>query len=753
MTKKPTKSRSDAATLEVILERVTAGAGAPEGRILTAEMVELVGARTTKRVGSRLRTLFEHCLMSERIAVTDALEIRGAGATRGWEAGPKAERALAQCRAARRYLGELPQLDVAPAENDGTDVAERSWMTVQVLRERRFWALLADGVPMLREVIDTMPESGEEPTERGEMFIAKLCRIAAGEVETRVPEALDFGGARTRGRHDLGRTPTIDAYYDGTIRACIVHGQWWERETRADDIAGVLETLDHFMIDWSEWRPADGLPEQRHVTAIVTEKDGREWLPPPDLRMRKRLRARFFNEDDEREEVEIEAIRGQESYALEQCIEDKIQTEDGWHDAEPFEVRYATAGVHPDPMEIHPLPGHGPHEPVAGRGWAGEWTFRGPGASVLHKAADRYIENENWYRAVEILRELTTIEGWNLTAAEDLAQSLDGPGTKVEHEGIVRSIADRGLAALERAQFRWNRDRLEWYDLDNRPFLRSYYQLARMKERQEQAKEALQIYRRIERATRPYDPLGARYEVTRLLTLANDWKGLARHCTRLGETAGTDEAMAQYIAAEMSGDTEAAETHIEEAMLACPLAVSRVIRGGTHPLRNSGYGYVVGGFEEANRHWNRYRSFYESEAGHPLRERLATRFHARREGEGAPDRWRRRDPEAQRNMAYYRRRLMGLTSADAGIRREFWDLMSQIEYGNQQAKIRGTEDKLRITRHERDGATMEIELLGGWEALVIDTTPQGEIVMRATMDFEHLVTKIKTRERIAALKS
>ena len=159
------------------------------------------------------------------------------------------------------------------------------------------------------------------------------------------------------------------------------------------------------------------------------------------------------------------------------------------------------------------------------------------------------------------------------------------------------------------------------------------------------------------------------------------------------------------------------------------------------------------GFDEANRHWNRYRAFYESEAGRTLRERLETRFHARREGEGAPHRWRRRNAEAQRNMAHYRRRLMALASVDAGIRHEFWDLMSQIENGNKRAELRATDGTLSITRHETDGGTMQIELLGDWKALIVKTAPHGGIVMRASMDFEQVLEEIKARERLKAPES
>ena len=753
MTKKSMTRDSDGATVEAILERTIAAAGAPDRRIPTAEMVELVSARSPKGVGSRLRMLLATYLGGERIAVNEVLRVRGTGTARGWEAGPKAERALAQCRATRRFIGELSKLDVRPAHDDEANAGERGWMTVRVLREQRFWTAWADGVPALRDAIDTVPESAEESTGRGEMFVAEMRRIAQGEIEARVPEAFGCGGARTRGRHDLDGAPAIGAYYEGAIRACIVHGQWWERETRADDIAGVLETLDHFMIEWSEWHPAEGLPTQRHVTEIVTEEDGREWLPPPDLRMRKRLRATFVNDDGKSADVEVEAIRGQENHALEQWIEEKIEAERGWVNAEPLLVMYAAEGAHPDPMEVHPLAGHGPHEPVAWQGWNGEWSFRGPGRSVLHEAADRYTEGGNWERATEVLRDLTTVEGWNLNAAEDLAASIGAQGTRLEREGVVRSIADRGLAALERAGFRWSRDRLNWYDIDNRPFLRSYFQSARMKERQGQAKEALRIYRRIQRTTRPSDPLGARYEVARLLTLAAEWRALARHCARLGEDVSAEAAMARWIAAEMTDETEAAEARMEESMNDCPLAVSRVIRGGPPTPRDGRSGYRVGVFDEANWHWNRYRAFYESEAGRTLRAQLATRFHARREGEGAPRRWRLRSAEAEQNMTYYRRRLMALASVDAEIRNEFWDLMSQIENGGQRAEIRAVYGKVSITRRESDGATMRIELVGGWKALIMETAPHGGIVMHASADFEQVVYEFKARERLRARKS
>ena len=580
-------------------------------------------------------------------------------------------------------------------------------MTVRVLRERRFRSLWPNGVPALREAIDTMPESNEESTAHGEIFVAELRRTVDGELDTQVPEPFGFGGARTRGRHDLYGAPTISPNYDGTICALIVHGQWWERTTRADDIAGVLETLDHVTIDWNEWHPAEGLPAQRHITEIVTEEDGRVWLPPPDLRIRKCLRATFGDGSGKSVEVKVEAIRSQENHALEQWIEDAIETGSEWGGAELRFVSFIGDVSLPHPLDTRPLPGHGPHDPVAWQQWEDDWSFRGPGRSVLDQAADRYIESGDWKRATELLRDLTTIEGWNLTAAEDLAESIGVLGTELEREGLVRSIADRGLAALEHAGFRWNRDRLDWYDYNNRPLLRSYYQVAMMKERQGQVNEALRIYRRIERTTRPSDPLGARYEIARLLTLSGKWKELERHCTRLDEDAGTEAIMARWIAAGMNEEAETTEDRAEEAMNYCPLAVSRVIRGGLPtPEGDQGRYRIVGGFNEANRHWNRYRTFYESVAGCRLREQLASRFHARREGQGAPRQWVRRTAEAQRNMAHYRHRLMSLASIDANIRNEFWDLMSQLEDGSQCARITVDRDNVIITRRETQGKSI-----------------------------------------------
>ncbi|MXZ81595.1 MAG: hypothetical protein F4Z15_09650 [Gammaproteobacteria bacterium] len=739
----------DSMKLEGILERAISAAGRPEGRIATTEMVELVDARSPKGVGSRLRGLLNTCLMGERIPLEDVLRIRGNGVRRGWEAGPRAERARAQCRATRRLMGDLSALDVTLSQRGAKDTSDRGWMTVRVLREQYFWIRLADGVSALREAIDTMPERSENPTGRGEMFVAEISRLIDGKLETRVPDAFCFGGTWTRGRHDLHGAPTISPDCDEAIQACIVHGQWWERDTRADDIAGVLETLDHFMINWDEWHPAEGLPAQRHVTEIVTEQDGRVWLPPPDLRLCKRLRATFVTGNGKCAEVEIEAIRGQEDLALEQWIESAIEIGPEWARAELLSVSFVGEGRLPHPLESRPLPGHGPHEPVARQLRTGEWSFRGPGRSLLDRAAYCYSEAGNWKRATELLRDLTTVEGWNLAAAEDLATSIGNQGTKLEREGVVRRIADRGLAALERAGFRWNRDRLDWYDHNNRPLLRSYYEVAMMKEQQGQESEALRIYRRIERATRPSDPLGARYEVARLLTLSGKWKELERHCTRLGKDADAETIIARWIAAGMNEMAEATQDRAEEAMNNCPLVVSRVIRGGPSTPEGVQDRYRVGGFDEANRHWNRYRTFYESVAGCRLREQLASRFHAQREGERSLQRWGHRTEEAERNMAHYRRRLMSLASVDATIRNEFWDLMGQIENGSQRSNITAA-DGIIITRHETGGTIMRIELLGGWEALIEETMPDGTIVMEGTTDFEQLVDEIKANERFRA---
>lgn len=751
MTKNSTPRCSDAARFEVILERVIAGTGAPNRRIPTSEMVHLTGARSAKGVGSRLRRLLEACLVSERIAVGDVVMVRGSGEARGWEAGPKAERALAQCRAARRLTSDLPALDVAPARDDTTGAAEPGWMTVRVLREQRRWLLCTGGIPELRDAIDAMPEFTEEPTTRGEIFVAELRRVAGDEVETRVPEEFGLGGARTRGWHDLDGAPSLDAYYKEPIRAWMVQGHWWERETRADDIAGVLETLDRFMIEWNEWRPAEGLPAQRHVIEIMTEGDERTWLPPPDLRMRRHLRV-TFSVDDETAQAEFEAIRGQENLALEQWIQERAETDPGWHGAEPLLVEFAADGAHPDPMESATLPGHGPHEPVVRRGWAGEWSFREPGRTVLETAADRNMEGGKWTRAAELLRELTTIEGWNLNAVEDLAVITGVGKTRIEREGIVRSIADRGLAALERAGFQWSRDKLNFFAIENRPFLRSYFQMAMIKERQGQSAEALRIYRKLERTTRPNDPLGARYEVARLLTLAAEWQALSRHCARLGDDAGVDAVMTRWVAAEMTGNGEASDDQMEDAMDLCPLAVSRVIRGGPNTPSDRRDGYVVGGFDEANRHWNRYRAFYETVSGRTLRTKLAGRFHARREGDGAPRAWRRRSAEEERNMAEYRRKLMALTSVDAQIRNEFWDLASRVETGTEPFEIDQSQGRLGITQRRSDGSTIRIELLGGWNTFFVETGPHGAIVKQVGADFEQVEDEIKAWERSRAHK-
>ena len=424
----------------------------------------------------------------------------------------------------------------------------------------------------------------------------------------------------------------------------------------------------------------------------------------------------------------------------------KGETERGWHGAGPLIFEFAAEGAHPDPMESVTLPGHGPHQPVVQRNRAGEWSFRGPGGTVLQTAVDRHMENGNRTRATELLRELTIIEGWNLNAAEDLAVSTGAETTRIEREGIVRSIADRGLAALERAGFRWSRDKLDWYEIENRPFLRSRFQLAMIKERQGQGAEALRTCRDIERATRPEDPLGARYKVARLLTLAAEWEELSRLCARHADDPGVDAVMTCWVAAEMTGNCEAAADRMEDAMDLCPLAVSRVVRGGPSTPCD-GRIRDRGGFDEANRHWNRCRAFYQTGSGRALRTRLAERSRAQREGGGAPHAWRRRSAEEMRNMADCQRRLMALTTFSARIRSDFRDLASRVETGAEPFETDCTQGRLGITRRRRDGATMRIEFLGGWNELLVETEPHGTVLRQGSAEFDQVEHEIKAWER------
>ena len=98
-------------------------------------------------------------------------------------------------------------------------------------------------------------------------------------------------------------------------------------------------------------------------------------------------------------------------------------------------------------------------------------------------------------------------------------------------------------------------------------------------------------------------------------------------------------------------------------------------------------------------------------------------------------------------MAEYRRKLMALTSVDAQIRSEFWDLASRVETGADPFEIDQTQGRLGITRRRPDGSTMRIELLGGWNAFLVETEPHGAILRQGSAEFEWVENEMKAWER------
>ena len=263
-------------------------------RLTSAEVAELVGARSVKGIGQSLsRTRFS--LLLEGIRFDEAVQRRTVGRRVEWSAGPRIRQARHALEHTRRSWVGVPPADDVPVEDVGATY-QGSVLVLRALMSSGTVYRVDGGMAELDEILDDVwfERDDEDYWSIGEVFIHRIER-PDGERQP-IPEGYGENGIWIRGGHDYadpragsgigtGRNPAILAW--------IGEAKWAERRIALVDAKRQVEKVRAGRMYLGEkgfdgWRDVDTEMRLPYVLWVGTLRDRPGPHRTPPLRMRLR---------------------------------------------------------------------------------------------------------------------------------------------------------------------------------------------------------------------------------------------------------------------------------------------------------------------------------------------------------------------------------------------------------------------------------------------------------------------------------
>ena len=235
-----------------------------------------------------------------------------------------------------------------------------------------------------------------------------------------------------------------------------------------------------------------------------------------------------------------------------------------------------------------------------------EWVFHDP--TITPAIDDEFEEaleasRRGDHRAAErIARAIASRCPNHIDAHHHLAMWIEKRGDMVTAYAFCQAAVSIGLHAIP-PDFHWDRSRMEWGHLENRPFMRAYHNLAIHRMRQKDWEAAIGILSRL-LAVNPNDNQGVRYELPQCWFETGDIASVIRHCRRHDDDGSPSMLYPIALAYVLAGDTPAARGALKRAILAAPL-VAKELLADRHPEPARSYPgtYAMGGRSEAWEYW------------------------------------------------------------------------------------------------------------------------------------------------------
>lgn len=238
-----------------------------------------------------------------------------------------------------------------------------------------------------------------------------------------------------------------------------------------------------------------------------------------------------------------------------------------------------------------------------------EWVFHDP--TLTEGIEDKFDQALEAYddgrdeEAEELARSVVLECPNHIDALHHIGLYCEDRGDTVGSYAFCQAAVAIGLHAIP-AAFDWERDRIPWGILANRPFLRAYHTLGIHRMEDAAWQEAIIIFKRL-LAVNPNDNQGVRYILPKCWFETNNAAAVIDLCELYPDDRGPDILYSKALALSDLKRTDEARAAVQECIVVRPL-VAREILADRHvePERKYPGHITVGGADEAWEYWRVY---------------------------------------------------------------------------------------------------------------------------------------------------
>ena len=242
-----------------------------------------------------------------------------------------------------------------------------------------------------------------------------------------------------------------------------------------------------------------------------------------------------------------------------------------------------------------------------------EWVFWVPALTdevdEQFNLALEIRDSGDYESAIDLIRALVMRCPNHIDAMHHLSLWYGEEGRKLECYAFCQAAVCIGLHAIPK-RFRWDRGKMRWSDLRNRPFMRAYQHLALWRMDQERWADAIEILARLLRVN-PNDNQGTRYLLTKCWFETGEISTVVKHCRKHRDDMGPEILYSNALALVLDGHVEDAKTAFDDCITQLPLVAKELLKK-RHPEPKSRYpGHVtMGGEDQAWAYWKEYGTYW-----------------------------------------------------------------------------------------------------------------------------------------------
>ena len=244
-----------------------------------------------------------------------------------------------------------------------------------------------------------------------------------------------------------------------------------------------------------------------------------------------------------------------------------------------------------------------------------EWVFWEPSLTAevdeqFDRALDIYDAGD-YETAKALLRTIAMQCPNHIDAMHHLSVWYGEEGKELECYTFCQAAVSIGLHAIPK-RFRWDRGKIRWLELRNRPFMRAYNNLGLWRLDQERWDDAIEILGRLLRVN-PNDNQGTRYLLPKCWFEKDEISAILGHCRKYRNDIGPEILYSNVLALVLDGQEEEAKTALEDCVMELPLVAKELLKQ-RHPEPKGRYpGHItVGGRDQAWVYWKEYGKYWRN---------------------------------------------------------------------------------------------------------------------------------------------